>query len=208
MTNSLPSISRIWPPDHSTRTHSSPVMVSPSPSTRLASTAQSRSTPSWWLEEVRSFIGQSGQVSALSSFSGGLGMISSWVTLFAPCRFEVPTQSLPVSPPPITTTCLPVAVRLPRGAARSSSSPATRLFCWVRNSIAIRTPGISAPGIASGRASSAPPARTTASKFSRSEAKEISTPTSLEVLNVTPSASICTQRRLMRCFSILKSGMP
>ena len=35
-----------------------------------------------------------------------------------------------------------------------------------------------------------------------------STPTSLEVRNWTPSASICTARRLTRCFSSLKSGMP
>jgi hypothetical protein len=41
-------------------------------------------------------------------------MISSWVTEAAPWRFEVPTQSEPVSPPPITTTCLPLAT----GAAR------------------------------------------------------------------------------------------
>jgi hypothetical protein len=47
-------------------------------------TAKSRSAPSSWLEEVRSFSGQFGQVSALFSFSGGLGMISSWVTDSAP----------------------------------------------------------------------------------------------------------------------------
>ena len=58
---------------------------------------------------MRSFSGQSGQVSALFSFSGGFGMISSWVTEAAPWRFEVPMQSEPVSPPPITTTCLPLA---------------------------------------------------------------------------------------------------
>ena len=34
---------------------------------------------------------------------------SNCVMDFAFCRFEVPTQSLPVSPPPITTTFLPVA---------------------------------------------------------------------------------------------------
>ena len=190
MVNSEPSISCIAPSFHSTCTHSSPVTVSPSPTTRLVRTAQSRSTPSSWLEEVRSFSGQSGQVSALSSFSGGLGMISSWTTLSAPCRLDVPTQSLPVSPPPITTTFLPVASKLPRGAARTSSSPALRLFCCVRNSIARRTPFISAPGIASPRASSAPPAKTTASKFSCRLLKETSTPTSLLVLNSTPSASI------------------
>ena len=43
------------------------------------------------------------------SCSGGIGMSSNWVTLFAPWRLLVPTQSLPVSPPPMTTTCLPSA---------------------------------------------------------------------------------------------------
>ena len=38
----------------------------------------------------------------------------------APWRIEVPMQSEPVSPPPITTTCLPLAVIVPLGAARSS----------------------------------------------------------------------------------------
>ena len=33
------------------------------------------------------------------------------MTDFAPWRFEVPTQSEPVSPPPMTTTCLPLAHR-------------------------------------------------------------------------------------------------
>ena len=43
-------------------------------------------------------------------FSGGVGMISSWVTDAAPCRCAVPRQSAPVSPPPMITTCLPSAV--------------------------------------------------------------------------------------------------
>jgi len=74
-------------------------------------------------------IGQSGQVRPLFSFSGGLGRISTCVTEAAPWRFEVPTQSEPVSPPPITTTRLPLAEIVPAGAARDSSSPALRLFC-------------------------------------------------------------------------------
>ena len=36
-------------------------------------------------------------------------MISSWVTDFAPWRNEVPMQSEPVSPPPMTMTCLSLA---------------------------------------------------------------------------------------------------
>ena len=51
----------------------------------------------------------------------------------------------------------------PVGAAAASSSPALRLFCWVRNVIAGNSPGRSAPGTSSRRGSSAPPASTTAS---------------------------------------------
>ena len=79
-----------------------------SPVNFVVSTAKSRVTPSSWLDEVRSFSGHSGQVSGLFSCSGGCGMISKLVTDMAPCRIEVPMQSEPVSPPPITTTCLPV----------------------------------------------------------------------------------------------------
>ena len=62
-----------------------------------------------WLDEVRSFSGQFGQVIILSSALGGIARISSCVTLSAPWRMEVPMQSEPVSPPPITTTFLPAA---------------------------------------------------------------------------------------------------
>src|SRR3546814_13735190 len=105
------------------RTHSSASILPLLPIARLVTTAQSRSQPSSCEDEVRSFSGQSGQVSVLFSFAGGLGMISSWVTDAAPWPFAVPTQPDPVSPPPITTTYLPVPVIDPRGAARTSSSP-------------------------------------------------------------------------------------
>ncbi len=99
----------------------------------------------------------------LFSFSGGLGRISNWVIDCAPCRLEVPIQSDPVSPPPITTTCLPLALKLPCGAARASPSPATRLFCCVRNSIAKWMPDNSRPSTSRSRGLSAPPAMTSAS---------------------------------------------
>ncbi len=90
-------------------------------------------------------------------------MTSSCVTEAAPCRFDVPTQSEPVSPPPMTMTCLPLALIVPRGAARASSSPATRRFCCARKSIAKWTPGSSRPGTCRSRGSSAPPVMATAS---------------------------------------------
>ena len=58
---------------------------------------------------MRSLSGQSGHVSILFSYSGGSGMISKLVTETAPWRIEVPMQSEPVSPPPMTTTFLPLA---------------------------------------------------------------------------------------------------
>src|SRR6185437_1123943 len=79
------------------------------PSKRLVATAQSRPQPSSCEDDVRSLIGQYGHTSGLFSSSGGCGSSSNCVTLFAPCRIDVPTQSEPVSPPPITTTCLPLA---------------------------------------------------------------------------------------------------
>src|SRR5271165_3089769 len=118
----LPGISCITkrpsgPFAQSTRTQSSPATRPSSPIARLVNTDQSRSQPSSCDDEVRSFNGQSGQVSALFSRSGGFGKISSWVINAAPWRTDVPMQSDPVSPPPITTTCLPAAVIVPCGAA-------------------------------------------------------------------------------------------
>ena len=60
--------------------------------------------------------------------AGGCGNISSWVTEAAPWRLAVPMQSEPVSPPPMTTTCLPIA----RIGSPCSGRPATRRFCWTR----------------------------------------------------------------------------
>ncbi len=96
-----------------------------------------------------------GAMSALCLLSlGGCGMISSWVTDSAPWRIEVPMQSDPVSPPPITTTCLP--------AARISSTsprllPATRRFCCGRKFMAKWTPSRSRPGTGKSRGCSEPP---------------------------------------------------
>ena len=47
---------------------------------------------------------------------GGFGITSIWITLAQRCRWTVPRQSAPVSPPPRITT------RLPSAAIRTSSS--------------------------------------------------------------------------------------
>ena len=137
-----------------------PVTTPFSPSNLRVITAKSRSAPSSWLEDVRSFTGQFGQFSILSSILGGIGMISSCVTFTAPWRIEVPMQSDPVSPPPMTTTCLPEA-RI--GSLVPTGSPETRRFCCGRKSIAKWTPERSRPGAGRSRGASAPPASATAS---------------------------------------------
>jgi hypothetical protein len=166
-------------------------------------TAKSRSAPSSCEDDVRSLSGQYGHVSGLFSCSGGCGMSSKFTTDSAPWRMEVPMQSLPVSPPPITTTCFPAA-KIWSGTL----SPAFTLFCSGRNSIAKWMPESSRPGTGRSRGFSLPPVRATASNCARRSFGESVTPTCTPVRKVTPSAAICSMRRSIRCFSILKSGMP
>jgi hypothetical protein len=60
---------------------------------------------------VRSFIGHTGHgVTSSGRRSGGSPSNSICVTDAAPSRCAWPTQSAPVSPPPITITCFPAAV--------------------------------------------------------------------------------------------------
>ncbi|MNT49603.1 hypothetical protein D3C72_1864660 [compost metagenome] len=142
------------------------------------------------------------------------------MTLTAPWRLLVPTQSLPVSPPPITMTCLPSARNWPL-----SLSPALTLFCWRKNSMAKWMPSRSRPGTGRSRDCSAPPVSSTASNslFNCSGVTvslaqlvtleslprpSLAAPTNTLVRKTTPSASICLTRRSMCDFSILKSGMP
>src|SRR4051794_38629277 len=113
-------------------------------------------------------------------------MISSWVTESAPCRCAVPRQSAPVSPPPMITTCLPVAV-----IGGSSSSPSACRLPKGRYSIAKWMPVSSRPGAGRSRPIVAPPARTTASNSSRSCSTDRSPsagpPTSTPVTNRGPA---------------------
>jgi integrase len=77
----------------------------------------------------------------------------------SPWRLLVPTQSDPVSPPPITITCLPSARNWPL-----SLSPALTLFCCGKNSMAKWMPSSSRPGTGKSRDCSEPPVSNTASK--------------------------------------------
>ena len=83
-------------------------------------------------------------------------------------------QSEPVSPPPMTTTCLPPA-RI--GSASAAGSPEMRRFCCGRNSMAKCTPLSSRPGTGRSRPFSAPPVSTTASCSATSFAASTLTPT-------------------------------
>jgi hypothetical protein len=138
-------------------------------------------------------------------------MISSWVTESAPWRFEVPMQSEPVSPPPITTTCLPLAASDAARCRAVSSSPATRLFCCGQEFHGEVNAGELAARDLAGRAAlSAPPARTTASK----SVEQLRRPSMVDAdLDAgaerrRPRPPSARTRRSIRCFSILKSGMP
>ncbi len=133
----------------------------------------------------------------------GRGMISSWVTEAAPWRSAVPRQSAPVSPPPMTMTCLPLAL-----IGESTKSPSCTLLASGRYSIAWWMPLSSRPGTGRSRAVVAPAATTTASKRSRSCWPLMSSPALTPVRKRVPSARICSMRRLMWRFSILNSGMP
>src|SRR5262249_4904004 len=83
--------------------------------------------------------------------SGGLGMISSWVTDAAPWRSTVPRQSAPVSPPPMITTCRPHAE-----IAGSPAPSVTARFDSGKYSIAWWMPARPAPGTGRGGGTPAP----------------------------------------------------
>jgi len=75
----------------------------------------------------------------LFSRSGGLGKISSCVINTEPRRTDVPMQSEPLSPPPITTTCS--ARPQSSGAARCSESrPHPRRFATPARALCIDHP--------------------------------------------------------------------
>ena len=144
-----------------------------------------------------------------SRCSGGCGMISSWVIEAAPWRSEVPMQSEPVSPPPITTTCLPL--RADRAArARRAPRRRRRRACSAGSGNPSRSGCRRARGPAPRGRAATRRRRSAPRRRSRPAATRpmTSTPTSTPVRNSTPSASICSTRRSIRCFSILKSGMP
>ena len=111
---------------HSTSSTSTPVTLPFLPMNLFEFRHQRRVHPSSWLELVFRTTGHCGHGVAGLCPTGGLGIISICVTSRAPCLCDVPIQSLPVSPPPITSTCFPRAVIF---SFSGISCPARTLFC-------------------------------------------------------------------------------
>ena len=156
----VPGTGRTPPCDgfHSTCCTSTPVTLPSLPRKRSELMFHRRVHPSSWLDVVFSVRGQLGHGFCGSSGpAGGCGIISICVTLRHPCRWAVPMQSLPVSPPPITSTSLPRALT---SSPRSISAPASTLFCCASMSRAKYMPFSSRPGMSRLRASGVPVAMT------------------------------------------------
>ena len=137
--------------------------------------------------------------------SGSFGIISSCVTDLAPRRITVPTQSFPVSPPPITRTCLSLAISY--GIFVKSLSRRA-LVTVPRKSTANHIPFASLPGTLISLGDEAPQVRSTLSYVFRSSSALTSFPTSVFTLKITPSSSI---RRILRSttdFSSFIFGIP
>ena len=146
--------------------------------------------------------------------SGGFGISSNWVTCSAPCLLEVPTQSLPVSPPPITTTFLFLAeikcsaMLLSISFFARGSTPATILFCCFRKCMAKCIPFNSLPGMVRSLGTVDPPAKTIALYSLSRSLRLMLIPTLALHLKVMPSFSITSIRLSITFFSSLKSGIP
>ena len=163
---------------------------------------QRRTQPSSCEEVVLRVRGHSGQgFFGSSGPATGFGMISICVTLRAPCRWAVPIQSLPVSPPPITKTSFPLAFT---NWSFLNSIPASTRFCCASISNAKYTPFSSRPVIFKSRASGVPVAMTYASKPSGNCCMLIVCPQ----WNTIPSFSSTAMRRSMTTLLSLKLGMP
>ena len=132
-------------------------------------------------------------------------MISSWRTLRAPWRIAVPTQSVPVSPPPMTMTSRPDASI---GAPASAPPSSSRRVLPRRKLIARWIPPSSRPGTDRSRASVEPVARTTASCSASSRSAATSAPIVTPVSNRTPSSAISPVRRETTSLSSFMFGMP
>ena len=122
-----------------------------------------------------------------------------------PWRIHVPTQSFPVSPPPITITFLSLAdIYFPSPKLESS-----RLFVVdFKKSTAKYIPLASLPGALISLGFEAPHARITASYSSISFLALIFSPIFASVTNSTPSSLITSSFLSIICFSSFILGIP
>ena len=150
--------------------------------------------------------GHVGQGLSGARSGGGFGKSSKLVRLRHDWRSDVPMQSVPVSPPPITMTSLPSAESA--GALPSSNA----LVLSVRYSMAKCTPGRSRPSMGRSRGTVAPVARSSASlsslSFLTSTEPPLPSATAASVTNSTPSSHIRSTRRSTVRLSSFMLGMP
>ena len=188
--------------NHSTSSTSTPFSVFFSPMKRTEARFQRRMHPSSWLLLVFSTCGYRGQGVVGLCPTGGWGMISICVTLAA---LAVPTQSLPVSPPPMTRIFLPLQLMMSLGGM---TMPSRIRFCCDNSSRAKWTPFRLRPSMGRSRGTSEPMAIQTASNVEAISLADTSLPTIVLTLKTIPSCSISRIRRSMMFFPNLKFGIP
>mmetsp|Transcript_25909 Transcript_25909/g.86846 ORF Transcript_25909/g.86846 Transcript_25909/m.86846 type:complete len:270 (-) Transcript_25909:385-1194(-) len=155
--------------------------------------------------------GQAGHGFCGARPSGGRAKSSKLVRLLQCMRSEVPMQSVPVSPPPITITCLSFAsMRSPLQWLLSLPSLSVKRWYWFlrKNSMAKCTPSRSRPGRRRSLGVVEPTARSTASWPFRRSAADRSTPTSTLHLKAMPSASRRSSLRWTFSLASFMLGMP
>mmetsp|Transcript_5273 Transcript_5273/g.15342 ORF Transcript_5273/g.15342 Transcript_5273/m.15342 type:complete len:251 (+) Transcript_5273:803-1555(+) len=139
-------------------------------------------------------------------------MSSKFVTDLQRWRIEVPMQSVPVSPPPITITSFPSAVIQLSFSHWDSSFPSlvNSSFFWlaVRNSIAKCTPFSSLPETGKSRGFVDPSVRQSASNCEFNSLTSTFFPTSALVTNSIPSSRSRLTRRSTVSFSSFMLGIP
>ena len=124
------------------------------------------------------------------------------MTDVAPWRLDVPTQSEPVSPPPITTTCLPVAQDLVGHAVARDDLVLLRQELH-REMDAVE---LAARHRQVARLLRAAREHDRVELVDAAPAASTFTPTCWFTRNSTPSACICSMRRSIRCFLHLEIG--
>mmetsp|Transcript_33327 Transcript_33327/g.51718 ORF Transcript_33327/g.51718 Transcript_33327/m.51718 type:complete len:323 (-) Transcript_33327:446-1414(-) len=163
-----------------------------------------------------------------SRLSGGLSMSSRFTNDLQPWRIEVAVQSVPVSPPPMTTTRWPrTSMKEPSNSSFQSLLPLKGVLkliafsirpsfwlkrarcCLPRKSIAKWMFFASRPGMLRSRGITAPVASSTASNLARSAAAVTGPlPTSTPQMKSTPSAWRSSMRRWTTRLSSFMFGIP